>query len=272
MLSLPESEVYMSQKIIMNSLYSIKKQDSPIISAAIHDGHDLFPDFIPWMRLQEHERFREEDPYTSYIAKLPTSRIIVHTSRFQVDLNRPPEQAIYKTPQDAWGLEVWNKINKKAEAFIMKYYHKFYRDIRSLLEDTIHRFGRFIVLDIHSYNHRHDAPHHAADVKGHPTINLGTYYNKKTWSPLFEDFRDYLILSEQIREPVDVRENILFKGGAFAQWIIRHYGKKGCVISIEYKKTFMDEWTGRADIGRLKQIRKTLKGALPILYKGLLAH
>ena len=35
------------------------------------------------------------------------TQIIGTHSRFEVDLNRPREKAVYIKPEDAWGLEVW---------------------------------------------------------------------------------------------------------------------------------------------------------------------
>lgn len=253
----------------MDATYNIETRNSPIIATAIHDGHELFPDFIPFMMLKEHERFREEDPYTADIAKLPTSRVTVYTSRFQVDLNRIPEKAIYRNPEDAWGLEVWDGLSQDMEDFIMIYYQKFYQDIKSLIEDTIQRFGCFIVLDIHSYNYKREGPHSPASQHGHPDINLGTYYNRLEWHHVFSHLRDYLASSGGIGERVDARENVIFKGGAFAQWIVKHYGNAGCVVSIEYKKTFMDEWTGRANLRTLNRLRRNLQGALPLLYNDI---
>ena len=91
----------------MELVYHIHKEQSPIIAAAIHDGHLIAAPLLGNMHLQEHERFREEDPYTAYMADVPVSRIVVETSRFQTDLNRRREEAIYRTPDEAWGLTVW---------------------------------------------------------------------------------------------------------------------------------------------------------------------
>jgi hypothetical protein len=35
------------------------------------------------------------------------NQIITHHSRFEFDLNRPPEKAIYLLPSDAWDLQLW---------------------------------------------------------------------------------------------------------------------------------------------------------------------
>ena len=46
---------------------------------------------------------------------------------------------------------------------------------------------------------------------------------------------------------LDVRENIKFDGGYFAQWIGERFPGTVCNLCIEFKKFFMDEWTGTLD-------------------------
>src|SRR5690606_1757782 len=138
----------------MKLRYSIKRAHNPVIAVAIHDGHAIDNALSPYLAFQEHERFREEDPYTAYLADLPVSRIIVASSRFQTDLNRRREKAVYRLPEDAWGLQVWHPelpdelVNQRLAG-----YDAFYWDVAQLLDDTVRQFGKFVVLDIHSYNH-----------------------------------------------------------------------------------------------------------------------
>ena len=42
------------------------------------------------------------------------------------------------------------------------------------------------------------------------------------------------------------------------------YGKRTCVITLEYKKIFMDEWTGTLDIGAAQDLRTGLMHALGV--------
>jgi cardiolipin synthase A/B len=46
------------------------------------------------------------DPFTAQLARVAPTRLIALRSRFEVDLNRPRERAVYRGPADAWGLEV----------------------------------------------------------------------------------------------------------------------------------------------------------------------
>src|SRR5690606_14760349 len=169
----------------MNLKYSITKAHSPIIATAIHDGHIIDTALSPYLALQEHERFREEDPYTAYLAELPVTQIVVASSRFQTDLNRRREEAVYRQPEDAWGLKVWHpELRDELISQLLEGYDAFYSDITLLLDDTINRFGRFVVLDIHSYNYRRAAPDREAAASDNPEINIGTAHNGDQWNKM----------------------------------------------------------------------------------------
>jgi N-formylglutamate deformylase len=66
---------------------------------------------------------------------------------------------------------------------------------------------------------------------------------------------------------LDVRENVRFQGGHFARWVHERYPGVGCALALEFKKVFMDEWTGVPDRDHLAQLRHALEASLP----GLLA-
>lgn len=254
----------------MELSYSINRASSPIIMAAIHDGHLIDETLSKYLILQEHERFREEDPYTAYLANLPVSQVIVQTSRFQVDLNRKRQQAIYRRPEDAWGLEVWRSVlPDELVQQLLAGYDAFYRDLFQLIEYTIERFGKFVVLDIHSYNYRRDAPDRSADAGKNPEINIGTGHNQDKWTTFGQHFTRFLAHNRIDGHYADVRENVKFSGGGFAEWINAHFGEHGCVFSVEFKKTFMDEWTGRVDIDHLRDMKSMLNVAIPYLLDAL---
>src|SRR5690606_14970951 len=135
----------------MELIYHIHQNErSPIITAAIHDGHAIAMPLLAYAHLQEHERFREEDPYTAYLANVAANRIVVETSRFQVDLNRRREEAVYRSPDAAWGLTVWQPaLPESMVSQLLAGYDRFYRGVAQLIEQTIALFGKFVVLDIH---------------------------------------------------------------------------------------------------------------------------
>lgn len=253
--------------------FIITEGDSPVITAAIHEGHAIRDELRPYLNLDEHERSREEDPYTDYLSEISPSRVIVNVSRFETDLNRPREKAVYLQPEDAWGLSVWKKplppelINRS-----LANYDAFYSSMKRYLNQVIDRFGRFALLDLHTYNHRrevHAGKSEEADAKDNPEINMGTAHNLPKWEGPIQKFITTLSGAMINGKAPDVRENIKFKGGEFSKWIIRNFGEYGFVLSIEFKKTFMDEHTGIVDIYHLRDIRRSLRFTLDELVEDL---
>jgi hypothetical protein len=46
---------------------------------------------------------------------------------------------------------------------------------------------------------------------------------------------------------LDVRENVAFQGkGEQTRFVHQRYAARGCAIALEFKKFFMDEWSGEA--------------------------
>ncbi|TDS07533.1 N-formylglutamate amidohydrolase [Sphingobacterium paludis] len=225
--------------------YNIKKSDSPFWAFAIHDGHHIDPALLPYYQLEDTQQLREEDPYTGSMAELPVNQFIVRTSRFQLDINRKMDEAIYLTPALAWGLEVWREQPPATLlATLQEDHSSMYRQIDAWIEDTIAQHGYFIVFDLHSYNARRMNPEEVVDTAANPQINLGTHYNQERWRPMIDRVLKSVNNQQIIDQAIDIRENVKFKGGNLAQHILGKFGDKGCVLSIEFRKDFMDEWTG----------------------------
>lgn len=229
----------------------------PIIGTAIHDGHDLRAECRDEMLLDDAARLREEDPYTGRVAMVAPTYLIATRSRFEVDLNRPREKAVYRTPADAWGLNVWRApVDDAFVARSLAGYDAFYATLESMLRAR----ERFVVLDIHSYNHRRDGV--AADPAANPEINLGTgSLDRARWGGLVDRFMRDL-------RPLDVRENVKFQGGEMAKWIHRTFDH-GCCLAVELKKTFMDETTGELDEAHLARLATAIAATLPGLEASL---
>ena len=138
----------------MNKIWSIHDSSNPVIATAIHNGHNVRREVEELLALNDSERLREEDPYTAEWAKISDTRIIGLHSRFEVDLNRPRDKAVYISPEDAWGLKVWKTepspdiITRSLES-----YDAFYSEVLGLLKNKERSVGHFVVMDIHSYNH-----------------------------------------------------------------------------------------------------------------------
>ncbi len=244
----------------------------PILATAIHDGHAIRDSLHDYLHITPEERYREEDPHTGTWAKAADSWIVVNRSRFEVDLNRSPEKAVYRTRKDAWGLKVWSTDLPDDElATSLAIYDDFHTQANALITRLIHRFGRIVVLDIHSYCHRRDGPYAPpAPQNETPDVNIGTSNMDRTyWAPVVEGFRDAFSELKVNGNLLYVDENVRFLGGHFARWIHDNFPKRACVLSIELKKIFMDEWTGEADYEMIDALGQALQQVSTVMLQGL---
>lgn len=248
--------------------YAIFRAPSPepFIGTALHDGHALRPEVARAIRLDAAERLREEDPSTVHFARLFATRAVGQRSRFEVDLNRPAGECVYDGPASAWGLEVWGQplsaaVRRRSQAI----HESFYRDVADLLDGIVQRHGAFVVYDLHSYNHRRNGPDAPPEPQAeNPDINFGTEnIDRSIWGPLLDGMTATLREQKVQGRPLDVRENVKFKGAWFPQWVRQRYGARGCSIAIEIKKTYMDEWSGELYPAVLEQLRHALQATLP---------
>src|SRR5690606_18366684 len=148
----------------------------------------------------------------------------------------------YLKPEQAWGLTVWKK--SLPNEFVQKLYAEhisIYKQIEDLIDQTIQKYGYFVLYDIHSYNCKRDGPTQAINKESDPQINLGTTYIEARWNALIKELMDCIVHDKLYNEPIDIRENIKFKGGYLNQRINKIFGDKGCAISFEFRKDFMDE-------------------------------
>jgi len=245
--------------------YEIKLADSPFWTFAIHDGHDIDEKLLPYQLLNEEERLREEDPFTALIAELPCNRFIMESSRFQLDINRTLEDAIYLKPEQAWGLNVWKDDFPLALISELRNDHReIFEIIESKIQDTIAQFGYFIILDIHSYNAKREGPDQEINIDTDPEINFGTIHLNKKWRPLMDELINFISAEELNGQAIDVREIVKFKGGYFAQTMNQLYGDYGFVLAIEFRKDFMDEWTGDPDYHKIMACKQLLLKSLTV--------
>jgi len=246
--------------------WELTEGNSPLVATAIHDGHDLRDEVAALMMLDEREQLREEDPFTNIWTSVAETRLIARRSRFEMDLNRPREKAVYLTPEDCWGLQVWKEtLPPEIVERSLAQYDAFYAELRRLFSDLEKRFGHFLVYDIHSYNHRRngaDSP--PENPQENPEVNVGTgTLNREKWGPVIERFMRDLRSFDFLGRKLDVRENVKFKGGNMAGWTHEIFPETGCVLALEFKKFWMDEWTGEPDKRQIEAIRQSLASTVP---------
>ena len=253
-------------------LFQVAVGEGPLIAAAIHNGHYLRPEIADVMALTDCDRLREEDPYTAELIDWAPTRLIGCRSRYEMDLNRPRDQAVYLTPEQAWGVNVWRRqLAPDAIERSLANYDLFYNSAEALLRSLAHRHGRVIVLDVHSYNHRREGAEGApANPAENPEVNIGTgSLDRDRWEPIVNGFINDLSHINFLGRQLDVRENVRFQGGHFCRWIHATFPKSVCALAVEFKKFFMDEWTGESDPRQLAELRKALQSTAPGLLQQL---
>ena len=125
-----------------------------------------------------------------------------------------------------------------------------------------------MVYDVHSYNYRRNG----ADIDPRPAeegpdVNVGTgSLDREVFGDVVDTFIAALGAQHAGGYALDVRENVVFKGRELARHVHRRYPGVGCVLALEFKKTFMDEWTGEVDRRHLEELRDALAATIgPVL-------
>jgi len=234
-----------------------------LIATAIHHGHYIRDELTSLFAIDDAARLREEDPFTGEWTAITDNRIIIDTSRFEVDLNRAREEAVYIEPEDAWGLTVWK--SHPDSALIdrsLAEYDSFYAHLHKLFTELKNKHGKFIVYDLHSYNYMRNGPDgKPEESEGNPEVNVGTgtMMDRAQWAPIIDRFIKDLSDYDYCGRHLDVRENVKFLGRQLAQWTHESFPDSACVLSIDFKKFFMDEWSSQSDEKQLAAITDALK-------------
>ena len=249
----------------------VERGFGPLLAVALHDGHAVRDEVRAFLALDELARLREEDPFTAVWTSVAPSRVVVSQSRFEFDLNRPREKAVYRTPEDAWGLQIWDgDLPAPMVARSLAIYDSFYQEIEILLKRMVSRYGKVVILDFHSYNYRRNGPEGDIDEQRYPEINVGTgTMNRILWNPVVDRFIADLGSFDFCGRHLDVRENIVFRGGNLARWVHTHFSDTVCVIAIEVRKFFMDEWTGKPDQSSIDGLLRAFKSSVWGIYEEL---
>ena len=242
--------------------FQLQDTSSPIIVAAVHDGHNIREELAEYVTLSDNSRLREEDPYTGKWLPISKNTITTETSRFEVDLNRPREKAVYLKPDDSWGLKVWKEeipddIYKRS----LKKYSEFYSQLEKEIKNHLKHNKIIVVYDLHSYNYKRDGANKPPEAdEQNPEINLGTgTLNRERWAPIVDRFIDETKKYNFMGRTLDIRENIKFRGGYFPRWIHENFPNSVCSLSIEFRKFFMDEWTGEPYNEVIEEIKALLQ-------------
>lgn len=255
----------------MEGPWDVVLGDGPLVATAVHHGHEVRPEVAALLRIDDAARLQEEDPHTARWTTVAPTRLVAHRSRFEVDLNRPRETAVYRTAGQAWGLDVWR--DPPTDDLVersLDLHDRWYALLADVVEERLAGHGAVLVLDCHSYNHRRGgACGEPDDPRLNPEVNVGTgTLDRRRWGDLVERFvAELAAVDVGDGRRLDVRENVRFRGGHQSRWLHERYGGRVCCLALEWKKTWMDEWTGVVDEPATARLVDALGTTVP----GLLA-
>ncbi|EDP70797.1 hypothetical protein FBALC1_08558 [Flavobacteriales bacterium ALC-1] len=207
----------------------------PYACAAVHDGHQFRKDLWDNCLHTEYERWYEEDPETKNMVISHPIVIAGCDSRFEYDLNRDPENAVFET---AWGKQLWrNPLPEHEKTKSLQKHTNFYNVVHALISKLEDKFGICIVYDMHSYNwQRWD--------REVPTWNLGTSnIDNERFGEQVESWRQALA---SIKLPHNIKPtakiNDTFQGnGYFLKFITSNFNNS-LVLATEIAKVYCDEY------------------------------
>jgi hypothetical protein len=155
-------------------------------------------------------------------------------SRFEYDLNRAPETAIY---EDAWGKQLWKKpLPEEMHKKSLQKHINFYKVVHALISKLEEKFGNCIVYDMHSYNWKRW-------TREVPTWNLGTSnVDNNRFRKEIESWRAIL---EKTPFPKGItatsKINDTFQGnGYFLKYITQNFNNT-LVLATEIAKIYCNE-------------------------------
>jgi uncharacterized protein (TIGR02421 family) len=226
----------------------------PYICAAIHNGSNLRRELSAKIALNATERYYEEDPFTAdFVASLP---IVIQglDSRYEYDLNRRPEIAVYDV---AWGKQVWKApLTEGEKAESLAKHTAFYQVIEALVRKIERKFKACVVYDIHSYNYKR----HEEET---PVFNIGTeVVNHKKFEIFIAHWQKQLSKIQLPDMLTTVAENQVFFGrGYFLEFITKRF-KNTLVLATEVKKIYMDELSGDSYPKMIEALNQGFKKAI----------
>lgn len=201
---------------------------------AVHDGHQFRKELWDNCLHTAYDRWYEEDPETKEMVKNNPIVIAGCDSRFEYDLNRAPQNAVYI---DAWGKRLWKEPLKESmrQKSIQKH-HDFYKVVHALIHKLEEKFGVCIVYDMHSYNWKRW-------TREVPTWNLGTSnINNNRFGKTVESWRSILEktpFAKDIKSTAKINDT--FQGnGYFLKYITQNFNNT-LVLATEIAKVYCDE-------------------------------
>lgn len=230
------------------------KEYVPYVCTAIHDGGNFRDELKLKTLLSDYERWYEEDPFTAeFISSMPIV-LAGQDSRFEYDLNRGPDEAVYDT---AWGKKVWKKsLSRSEKKRSINKHNNYYRVTHALVEKLESLFDACVVYDIHSYNYKR----WDREV---PVFNIGTErVDQNRFDSSIKHWREQLSKMEIPNAASTAKINDVFFGRGYNLAYITEHFENTLVLATEIKKIYCDEQSAEPFPSVIRALQEEFKEAI----------
>jgi len=232
------------------------------VCTAIHNGHRLRPPLLAKCALDNSQRLHEEDPYTANVISNMPITVIANDSRYEYDLNRPPETCVY---EEAWGQTVWSKpLTNEEKTQSLAKHSDFYIVLGALYKTLESIHPQLYAYDIHSYNYQRPG---MGDV---PLFNIGTeQVDTERWQGVVNQWAAGLGSIQLPRVDVRAAINEVFQGRGYQATFVKTHCSNTLLLATELKKVFMDENTGEPYSDILEVLQPQFEQRIFLMAKNL---
>jgi N-formylglutamate amidohydrolase len=219
------------------------------VCTAIHNGHRLRAELLGRCALDDSQRLHEEDPYTADVVTNMPITVVANDSRYEYDLNRPPETCVY---EEAWGQVVWSEPLSDAEKMCSLDKHTKFYTVLGVLYETLEKiYPQVLAFDVHSYNYQRSG------MGNVPVFNIGTeQLDTHRWQGLIDQWAAGLGRIELPGVEVRAGVNEVFYGRGYQATFVAKQFHNTLVLPTELKKIFMDENSGQLYPGILEKLHE----------------
>lgn len=234
---------------------------APCIAVAIHAGHRVREEILPYIGLSEDLRMFEEDTGTDFMIQGCHNAVWGLESRAVYDLNRDAEMALPLTPEKFWGAKVYKKIPEpRINERSLARHDAFYLFLGTAIACLLDAYGYCIVYDIHSYNISRQI---AKGFEAPPVFNLGTaLLDRLKWRNPIDSWLENLSAVSLPGIQTTIAENKVFSGKGELCRRLCEWDSRILVLPTEVSKIYMDEIKGAVYPDIIKAVKKGLESAM----------
>ena len=241
---------------VENAAFIIKIDEySPVVCAAIHNGHKLRADLKKNFLLTDRERSYDESPYTADLISSFPIVLIGNDSRFEYDLNKA--KTLSTSFKSTKNKQAWQKtLTVKQRSVSHAKHQSFYNVVVALVRKLEQTFKNTIIFDMHTYNYQHID-------KASPTFNIGSsQIDMERWGAIAKKFEQQLNKIDLPNMDAYAATDEVFHGRGYLITHISAHFDNTLVLPIEVKKVFMDEKNGELFPLVLEELKAGIKQAM----------